>query len=128
MRTPLGAGLSSTMLGIALALSVATVLLFGVFPSLAASRANPAEDLKKDITRVEKAFEDGDTEDLKTITHQLKGSAGSYGFPTITQQADAGLSPSNGCPPELSSCSTISAAWAGKCAVGHIKTISATKP
>jgi len=40
-------GLSLTMLGIALALSVGTVLLFGVFPSLAASRANPAEDLKE---------------------------------------------------------------------------------
>ena len=47
-----------------------------------------AADLKKDITRVERAFEDGDIEDLKTITHQLKGSAGSYGFPTITQQAE----------------------------------------
>jgi len=46
-----------------------------------------AADLKHDITRVEQAFEDGDTEVLKTITHQLKGSAGSYGFPTITQQA-----------------------------------------
>ena len=41
-------GLSSTMLGIALALSLATVLLFGVFPSLAVSRANPAEDLKRE--------------------------------------------------------------------------------
>ncbi len=40
-------GLSLTMLGIALALSVGTVLLFGIFPSLAASRANPAEDLKE---------------------------------------------------------------------------------
>jgi putative ABC transport system permease protein len=39
-------GLSSTMLGIALVLSLGTVLLFGVFPSLAAARADPAEDLK----------------------------------------------------------------------------------
>jgi putative ABC transport system permease protein len=42
-----GGGLSLTMLGIALGLSVGTILLFGVFPSLAASRANPAEDLKE---------------------------------------------------------------------------------
>ncbi len=41
------AGLSSGMLGIALALSLGTVLLFGIFPSLAAAGANPAEDLKK---------------------------------------------------------------------------------
>ena len=47
-----------------------------------------ASDLKKDISRVEQAFEEGDTENLKMITHQLKGSAGSYGFPTITQQAE----------------------------------------
>ncbi|KPJ87658.1 MAG: hypothetical protein AMS18_14330, partial [Gemmatimonas sp. SG8_17] len=34
--------LSSTVLGIGLALSLVTVLLFGVFPSLAAARVNPA--------------------------------------------------------------------------------------
>jgi putative ABC transport system permease protein len=42
-------GLSSTMLGIALALSLGTVLLFGVFPSFVATRANPAEDLKEGV-------------------------------------------------------------------------------
>jgi putative ABC transport system permease protein len=41
------AGLSATMLGIGLVLSIATVLLFGVFPSLAAARANAAENLKQ---------------------------------------------------------------------------------
>jgi predicted permease len=41
------AGLSSSMLIIALALSLGTVLLFGIFPSLAAAGANPAEDLKQ---------------------------------------------------------------------------------
>jgi len=40
-------GLSFTMLGMALALSLGTVFLFGLFPSLAAARANPAMDLKK---------------------------------------------------------------------------------
>jgi putative ABC transport system permease protein len=41
------AGLSATMLGIAIAVSLATVLLFGVFPSFVASRPNLAEDLKE---------------------------------------------------------------------------------
>ncbi|MFH1765368.1 MAG: ABC transporter permease [Gemmatimonadota bacterium] len=40
-------GLSFTMLGIALLLSLGTILLFGVFPSIATARANPAEDLKE---------------------------------------------------------------------------------
>ncbi|MGD2152239.1 MAG: ABC transporter permease [Gemmatimonadales bacterium] len=39
-------GLSLTMLGIGLVLSLITVLLFGVFPSLAAARTDPAEQLK----------------------------------------------------------------------------------
>jgi len=39
-------GVSFTMLGIALALSVGTVLLFGVYPSFSAARANPAAVLK----------------------------------------------------------------------------------
>jgi putative ABC transport system permease protein len=40
-------GLSYAMLAIALVVSLGTVLLFGLFPSLAAARANPAEDLKE---------------------------------------------------------------------------------
>ena len=40
-------GLSSSMLGTALALSLGTVLLFGIIPSLMTARANPAEDLKE---------------------------------------------------------------------------------
>ncbi len=40
-------GISATMLGIALAVSLATVLLFGVFPSFAASRPNLTEGLKE---------------------------------------------------------------------------------
>jgi len=45
-------GISITMLGIALVLSLFTVLLFGLFPSYAASRANPAEDLKSGSRRI----------------------------------------------------------------------------
>jgi putative ABC transport system permease protein len=40
-------GLSPTMLGIALVLSLGTVLLFGIIPSLVTSRAHPAEELKE---------------------------------------------------------------------------------
>jgi putative ABC transport system permease protein len=40
-------GISYTMLGMGLALSLVTILLFGVFPSFAAARANPAEELKE---------------------------------------------------------------------------------
>lgn len=40
-------GVSPTMLGIALALSVGTVILFGVMPSFSAARTNPALDLKE---------------------------------------------------------------------------------
>ena len=39
-------GLSATMLGFALLLSLVTALLFGVLPAVAGARANPAEDLK----------------------------------------------------------------------------------
>jgi putative ABC transport system permease protein len=45
-------GLNMPMLGIALVLSLGTVLLFGVMPSLAAARTNPAEDLKEGARRV----------------------------------------------------------------------------
>jgi len=45
-------------------------------------------DLEKDARRVERALEDGDTDLLAVIAHQLKGSAGSYGFPDLTRQAD----------------------------------------
>ncbi|MBT8397536.1 MAG: ABC transporter permease [Gemmatimonadetes bacterium] len=40
-------GMSSTMLGTALALSLGTVLVFGIVPSIVTSGANPAEDLKE---------------------------------------------------------------------------------
>ena len=40
-------GISFTMLGMGLALSLVTILLFGVLPSFAVARANPAEELKE---------------------------------------------------------------------------------
>jgi len=39
-------GISGTMLGFALLLSLATALVFGVVPAVVGARANPAEDLK----------------------------------------------------------------------------------
>ena len=41
------AGVSSTMLGVALLLSLGTVLIFGIIPSLVTSKADPADDLKE---------------------------------------------------------------------------------
>ncbi len=40
-------GLSPSMLGIALGLSLATILLFGTFPSFATAKADPVDDLKE---------------------------------------------------------------------------------
>lgn len=40
-------GVSLTMLGIGLALSVVTVLLFGVLPSVVSAKADPAQDLRE---------------------------------------------------------------------------------
>jgi len=45
-------GVSGAMLGIGLAISLCTVLLFGIFPSLVAARANPAQGLKKGPQRI----------------------------------------------------------------------------
>jgi putative ABC transport system permease protein len=44
-------GVSGSMLGIGLVLSLGTVLLVGLFPSLAAARANPARELKDGVRR-----------------------------------------------------------------------------
>ena len=46
------------------------------------------QDLKSDIRRVNAALSEGDLESLGVLAHQLKGSAGSYGFPQLTEQAD----------------------------------------
>ena len=46
------------------------------------------KDLKSDIRRINTALSEGDLESLGVLAHQLKGSAGSYGFPQLTEQAD----------------------------------------
>ncbi|MFT5050155.1 MAG: CheY-like chemotaxis protein [Chlamydiales bacterium] len=45
-------------------------------------------DLRSDIQRINVALTEGDLESLGMLAHQLKGSAGSYGFPQLTVQAD----------------------------------------
>jgi CheY-like chemotaxis protein/HPt (histidine-containing phosphotransfer) domain-containing protein len=45
-------------------------------------------EIEKDIERIERALERGDRGEISTIVHQLKGSAGSYGFPSVSEQAE----------------------------------------
>jgi HPt (histidine-containing phosphotransfer) domain-containing protein len=42
------------------------------------------EGLPSHVARLTSAMADGDIESLKSLAHQLKGSAGGYGFPAIT--------------------------------------------
>ena len=44
-------------------------------------------DLGRDVDRMTKALEANDLKKLAFLAHQLKGSAGSYGFPELTRQA-----------------------------------------
>ena len=44
-------------------------------------------DVAKDAVRVARALEEGDHDRLAVLAHQLKGSAGSYGFPEVTKLA-----------------------------------------
>ena len=46
------------------------------------------QDLRDDMRKIQVALTDGDLECLGVLAHQLKGSAGSYGFPRLTEQAD----------------------------------------
>ncbi len=45
------------------------------------------EELPDRVSAMEKALADQDFETLAGMTHQLKGAAGGYGFPTITDAA-----------------------------------------
>jgi signal transduction histidine kinase/DNA-binding response OmpR family regulator len=44
-------------------------------------------DLENDVARLTEALEAGDLERLGHLAHQIKGSAGSYGFPDLTRLA-----------------------------------------
>jgi HPt (histidine-containing phosphotransfer) domain-containing protein len=39
------------------------------------------------VDQIAKAVDSGDYAGLKVLTHQMKGSAGSYGYPVLTEQA-----------------------------------------
>ncbi len=45
------------------------------------------EELPDRVSAMEKALAEQDFETLAGLTHQLKGAAGGYGFPTITAAA-----------------------------------------
>ncbi len=45
------------------------------------------DDLSVDVRHMRRALDDGNREELAAVAHRLKGSAGSYGFPTLTTQA-----------------------------------------
>ena len=45
------------------------------------------QELPQRVTAIEAASRAGDLDQLKTLAHQLKGSAGSYGFQSITDVA-----------------------------------------
>ncbi|MBK7875096.1 MAG: response regulator [Planctomycetes bacterium] len=44
-------------------------------------------DLSRDLEKLTRALEAGDLKQVAFLAHQLKGSAGSYGFPELTRQA-----------------------------------------
>lgn len=41
------------------------------------------------VTALEKALADQDLETIRTLAHQLKGAGSGYGFPSITEAAEA---------------------------------------
>lgn len=45
------------------------------------------EEMPARIAALEQAFASGDREALRTVAHQMRGAAGSYGFETMTVSA-----------------------------------------
>lgn len=57
------------------------------------------EELQDRIQSLESAFGSNDADQLKTLAHQLKGAAGGYGFPSISECAatlESGVSGASG--------------------------------
>lgn len=44
-------------------------------------------ELDDRVSAIRAAFETGDADRLRTLAHQIKGAAGGYGFPSISDQA-----------------------------------------
>ena len=45
------------------------------------------DELQHRIDALSNAFDGGDVDELQTLAHQLKGAAGGYGFPAISETA-----------------------------------------
>lgn len=58
-------------------------------PDLAELVVTFAHELPERAKAIEQALRSADLERLTTLAHQLKGAAGSYGFPAITNAAAA---------------------------------------
>ena len=56
-------------------------------PDMAELVAEYADELKQRAESIEAAWTAGDLPTLRTLSHQLKGSAGGYGFDLITDAA-----------------------------------------
>lgn len=56
-------------------------------PSFADIVVQFVENLSQRITTLEKAIDAADFEALRIAAHQLKGSGGGYGYPTLSDQA-----------------------------------------
>lgn len=47
------------------------------------------DDLREQVAGIRAAQQQGDSEQVQKLCHQIKGSAGGYGFPAITELAMA---------------------------------------
>jgi CheY-like chemotaxis protein len=57
-------------------------------PEIKALQARFVEALAARAVAIERSFADGDVTGLARLAHQLKGTAGSYGFPGLTRAAE----------------------------------------
>jgi HPt (histidine-containing phosphotransfer) domain-containing protein len=44
-------------------------------------------ELQQRVDRMTQAWQSASHDDLRVLAHQIKGAAGGYGFPTLTQSA-----------------------------------------
>lgn len=56
-------------------------------PSFADIVVEFVDGLDQRLATMERAIRDGDFEELRNAAHQLKGSGGGYGYPSLTERA-----------------------------------------
>ncbi|MFQ5494205.1 MAG: Hpt domain-containing protein [Phycisphaerae bacterium] len=56
-------------------------------PSFADIVEEFVEGIKERLTTMDQAIQAGDYDRLRSAAHQLKGSGGGYGYPTLTERA-----------------------------------------